>query len=38
MLDGTGGASLEANLAAVRANVELATRIAVAWETSAGTD
>jgi pseudouridine-5'-phosphate glycosidase len=34
MLEGTQGASLEANLAAVRANVELATRIAVAWADS----
>jgi pseudouridine-5'-phosphate glycosidase len=37
MLDGTAGASLVANLAAVRANVELATRIAVAWEASSRT-
>jgi len=31
MLDGTGGASLDANLAAVRSNVRLATQIAVAY-------
>jgi pseudouridine-5'-phosphate glycosidase len=31
MLDGTGGASLDANLAAVRSNVGLATQIAVAY-------
>jgi pseudouridine-5'-phosphate glycosidase len=31
MLDGTGGASLSANLAAVRSNVRLATEIAVAF-------
>jgi pseudouridine-5'-phosphate glycosidase len=36
MLDATEGASLEANLAAVRANVQLATRIAVAWASSQG--
>jgi pseudouridine-5'-phosphate glycosidase len=36
MLDATDGASLEANLAAVRANVQLATRIAVAWASSQG--
>jgi pseudouridine-5'-phosphate glycosidase len=34
MLDATDGASLEANLAAVRANVDLATRIAIAWGAS----
>jgi pseudouridine-5'-phosphate glycosidase len=34
MLDATDGASLEANLAAVRANVDLATRIAIAWTAS----
>jgi pseudouridine-5'-phosphate glycosidase len=31
MLEGTGGASLDANLAAVRSNVRLATQIAVAF-------
>lgn len=31
MLDGTGGASLDANLAAVRSNVRLATQIAAAY-------
>jgi pseudouridine-5'-phosphate glycosidase len=31
MLEGTGGASLSANLAAVRSNVEVATRVAVAF-------
>ncbi len=36
MVDGTGGASLDANLAAVRSNVELATRIAVAWHARQG--
>jgi pseudouridine-5'-phosphate glycosidase len=36
MLDATEGASLDANLAAVRANVQLATRIAVAWASSQG--
>jgi pseudouridylate synthase len=37
MMEGTGGASLAANLAAVRNNVELGARIAVAWrERSAG--
>ncbi len=34
MLDGTNGASLEANLAAVRSNVALAAQIAVAWEST----
>jgi pseudouridine-5'-phosphate glycosidase len=36
MLDATHGASLEANLAAVRANVKLATSVAVAWAGSRG--
>jgi pseudouridine-5'-phosphate glycosidase len=31
MLEGTGGASLRANLAAVRHNMELGAQIAVAW-------
>ncbi|MEU4094588.1 pseudouridine-5'-phosphate glycosidase [Streptomyces sp. NPDC026673] len=31
LVDRTGGASLEANLAAVRGNVRLAARVAVAW-------
>jgi pseudouridine-5'-phosphate glycosidase len=31
MLEGTGGASLRANLAAVRHNVELGAQIAIAW-------
>lgn len=31
LVDGTGGASLEANLAAVRGNTTLAARIATAW-------
>ncbi|MEV5552768.1 pseudouridine-5'-phosphate glycosidase [Nonomuraea wenchangensis] len=34
LVDGTGGASLEANLAAVRGNVALASRIAVSWADS----
>ncbi|GAA4068228.1 pseudouridine-5'-phosphate glycosidase [Nonomuraea soli] len=34
LVNGTGGASLEANLAAVRGNTALAARIAVAWATS----
>jgi pseudouridylate synthase len=34
MAEGTGGASLTANLAAVRSNVELAARIAVAFSSS----
>ncbi|MCU4183309.1 pseudouridine-5'-phosphate glycosidase [Acidiferrimicrobium sp. IK] len=36
MLEGTGGASLEANLAAVRGNVALAAQIAVAWQGASG--
>ncbi|MFB8035140.1 pseudouridine-5'-phosphate glycosidase [Streptomyces sp. NPDC056004] len=34
LMRGTGGASLEANLAAVRGNVSLAARIAEAWATT----
>lgn len=34
LVDGTGGASLEANLAAVRGNTALAARIALAWARS----
>lgn len=33
MLEATGGASLEANLAAVQSNVALAVQVAVAWQT-----
>jgi pseudouridine-5'-phosphate glycosidase len=37
MLEGTGGASLEANLAAVRDNVDLGAQIAIAWNQRDGT-